>query len=484
MGYNTAQDKQGRSVAFSKKQRVKAIPSLCYYDAEDVEALWYSRKEVESFSLLADELIVLVESGEIPANGPDHSMRGLERKTEEGNTESFMNRVGVYNAVLDEQDAQLIKGQQQAINWDKIAQLSQRASKDATVQAIKRGKQDQADIQAYQKETTSSAANSSKPSVTPSNRVKASTATPTSSRTSRSQRIKQSTGEPELTLSDVFAKTNSKKKSNDSWITASTSSLSSFEEDESAQEKRKSAAAAAASTPTSTAYVAPGKKSGTSGTRVRNKIKRNCTFKQTTQVPGRLRGAALASAAASKACTKSPVSPEPAKPAVTTTTKAVAKPITVKAVAKQSVTTKPAATSQSPATIKPTAATTVAPPKSRASVSPKASKRRASTATTSTTANVVRKTTARSVSPSKKQVVTQLKATKNPPRKTKSASEATPLPLRSKVLPTTTSRGSKVMPKTTQRRSVPAAPGRGPVATTPIPGRGKGRALDLSCVFN
>lgn len=146
------QNKSKRRVTFATKQKVKPIPPLSSFSTQELQSIWYSRSEIETVTHLANELIVEAEDnitfGQTEYKGD--SIRGLERKTEDGHAEAFLSRVSVYDAVLDEQDRQWNRGATVGfLDFDKIGQLCEKASSEAKFAAYQRGKNDQTSIQAY-----------------------------------------------------------------------------------------------------------------------------------------------------------------------------------------------------------------------------------------------------------------------------------------------------------------------------------------------
>jgi len=147
-----------RQVSFNSKQKVKPIPSLSSFTESDISAIWYSRVEIETVTHQANELVLEAEEN-LPFGQLDYkgdSIRGLERKTEDGHAEAFLARVSVYDAVLDEQDRQWNAGIKVGeLDLDAIARACSKASTEAKFAAFQRAKTDESVIQGYLVEPSS-----------------------------------------------------------------------------------------------------------------------------------------------------------------------------------------------------------------------------------------------------------------------------------------------------------------------------------------
>lgn len=146
------------TVSFATKEKVNRIPPLSSLSAQEIRSIWYTQSEIETIAHEADVLILEAEDN-IDGNYLDDSMRGLERKTEDGHAESFLSRVSVYDAVLEEQNRQC-NGAKTPVELDftRIARLCEKASSSAKFSAFQRGKKDEVSIQSYLRERSSTSA--------------------------------------------------------------------------------------------------------------------------------------------------------------------------------------------------------------------------------------------------------------------------------------------------------------------------------------
>ena len=149
------------SVCFAAKEKVKPIPPLSSLSAQEIRSIWYSQSEIETIAHEADVLILEADDsiGYLGGYYLEDSMRGLERKTEEGHAESFLARVSVYDAVLEEQNRQCTDTKAPVkLDLTRIARLCEKASSSAKFAAFQRGKNDEASIQSYLRERSSASA--------------------------------------------------------------------------------------------------------------------------------------------------------------------------------------------------------------------------------------------------------------------------------------------------------------------------------------
>jgi hypothetical protein len=133
---------RNNKISFSPQDRIVSIP--CRTSLEDLESIWYSRREIETITHDADRLVLEAEDRGTCLFTRDtlpDSLRGLERKTERGHLESFRLRVAVYDAVLDSDSA----------SDNPIATQSEQATREARTAAIQRAKQDQVEAFAIYK---------------------------------------------------------------------------------------------------------------------------------------------------------------------------------------------------------------------------------------------------------------------------------------------------------------------------------------------
>jgi hypothetical protein len=141
------QRKQSHPVRFASKNTTHDIPSFKALPPREREKLWFTAIEIETLAVQADECVVRAEeNNSVVDDTTGDIVRGLERKTDDGHMENFLNRVAVYDAVLDEQEAQQARNCKDA---GKIARACEKASSDAKFTAFTRAKQDEADIQTY-----------------------------------------------------------------------------------------------------------------------------------------------------------------------------------------------------------------------------------------------------------------------------------------------------------------------------------------------
>lgn len=85
--------------------QIQPILHLDEMPEEEVNATWYSAEEYGEIKAAYQLTIFMMEAGE-ELNSEEHTSRGLEYRTQEGAWARYENKRDAYNAVLDEQDRQ------------------------------------------------------------------------------------------------------------------------------------------------------------------------------------------------------------------------------------------------------------------------------------------------------------------------------------------------------------------------------------------
>lgn len=129
-----------KSVRFNDDQnQVFPIQHLDDIPEDEVQATWYDSNEYSEIKQSYQLTIFLMESGETLKND-EHSSRGLEYRTQEGAWARYENKRDAYNAVLDEQDRQWQRDQD---DHDEIARIYIAHSSKCAEAALKRGLDDE-----------------------------------------------------------------------------------------------------------------------------------------------------------------------------------------------------------------------------------------------------------------------------------------------------------------------------------------------------
>jgi hypothetical protein len=106
------------SVSFAPLVTAYAYPHIDDYSDEEVEACWYTRKEMQSTK--ADAKTTLMVMGVNRVNHDSMCTRGLEYITPEARVQRYFIRANAKNAVFKEQNSQLAD---KMCNRDKIAEV-------------------------------------------------------------------------------------------------------------------------------------------------------------------------------------------------------------------------------------------------------------------------------------------------------------------------------------------------------------------------
>lgn len=95
-----------KSVRFvEERNKIFPITHLDDMEESEVASIWYDSNEYAEIKSSYQLTIFMMEAGE-KLNGDEHTSRGLEYRTQEGAWARYENKRDAYNAVLDEQDRQ------------------------------------------------------------------------------------------------------------------------------------------------------------------------------------------------------------------------------------------------------------------------------------------------------------------------------------------------------------------------------------------
>ena len=142
--------KRRTSITFDDEVRVKKVQPVASL-TNNPEKLWFQDEEFENIKEKVFTIVDLVESGELP---PDKErklcMRGLESLLEKNRQNKEELRYQAWDSVLDEQDHQMHNG---TFNEKSMADQYKLTAMQSRIEAQKRAKQDQDEVERYLKNT-------------------------------------------------------------------------------------------------------------------------------------------------------------------------------------------------------------------------------------------------------------------------------------------------------------------------------------------
>lgn len=131
---------QRKSLRFAEENNeVYEITHLDDIPEEEVAQIWYDAQEYAEIKSAYQLTIFMMEAGET-LDSEEHTSRGLEYRTQEGAWARYENKRDAYNAVLDEQDRQW---QRDEDDYDEIARIYLEHSAKCAEAAAQRGKEDE-----------------------------------------------------------------------------------------------------------------------------------------------------------------------------------------------------------------------------------------------------------------------------------------------------------------------------------------------------
>jgi hypothetical protein len=144
---NTSEKVSRRTcVYFNEKVKIKEVPPV-WSLVENPERLWFQDKDFQKIQTTCWNLAEMAESGLIE-EGKDICLRGLELMTVLESNKATVHRLDACDAVLDEQDAQVVR---RSFDEKAIANSYRLATIASRFEAEKRAKKDENDVKSYLK---------------------------------------------------------------------------------------------------------------------------------------------------------------------------------------------------------------------------------------------------------------------------------------------------------------------------------------------
>ena len=126
---------RGRKVTFCDKGH--ACQEFQMYSEEECVDVWFSCEDYDNMKSSFEFTVFMMDAG-CPEKVEDdeHTTRGLEKRSEEGQWKRYERKRDYYNAVLDEQERQW---DEDIDDQDKISQIAQDVTRESLLEAFDQG---------------------------------------------------------------------------------------------------------------------------------------------------------------------------------------------------------------------------------------------------------------------------------------------------------------------------------------------------------
>lgn len=133
-----------KSVQFGDNNMIFHVETIDELSTETVAAVWWSSSDYMVIQQEYEAVLFLIETGkEVP---PEHSARGLSKRTEEGAWELYENQRNARNAVLSRQD---VLRKQKKTDPESIAEVYLKESEKMQKEALEQAQRDAAEVKLY-----------------------------------------------------------------------------------------------------------------------------------------------------------------------------------------------------------------------------------------------------------------------------------------------------------------------------------------------